>query len=796
MNIIKIYFLANIKQSILLTIFSIFALALTISMLVMAIASPAIIDDVFFVASKQFSGDVDLILSTYPDSDTRFFSLSELRDDNRIQENSTEIHGFFRTFASIQFGETHANFVRLIAGDFNTQQAFNPIISDFFPQVIHASHIIVSEDWATRNRANIGDRVSIVFGGRTTVFEIATIAKSEGIFAGGDTVFIPSIALNRVIPAMGSTIVTHAFIRTVNSKATTAIKDVIYSDYNYRHLLVQTIEGNFLNSDQANSMRVHTVLLSMISALSALVALFVLMRLKFSTARHDFVLLKNLGLRKSQAVAITLLMAVFLSLLSSILAVGISYAVVALLGNAHFFASGISVSGLALGLALGGGFVLSMLASLVGIKSEKAVTEKSKFLLWRYKEVIVFWISLVVALVFISIIQSVSYLLLIVLFIFLIGLIYSIPKIIEYGFLVLSKIKQNIYTLRFNQIAGSNGFSRLLSFIMVAMLVVAISSTIIEASTILVEDMNYPFDIVVTELTSVNNTLVNQLLELDGIDNILRASVLLNTPISVSNAIFNTTVIGLEDDGLRFFGSSVLEDNGIIIGNRLARNRYLSLGQSLSFTHGTIEHQKEIIGIVDSDYFGGSFILVNLCLLANDVRPFNELLIIGKSEVEVDNLLFEVSNIVGTGGATVRAENIDGLAVGDFVGIVEIVQAFCIVIIVLVALVAMLLMLLQAKLLTQKAEKLEPLGLRFSVDIKHLVICISIIVLSLFLILPFIMLLFSLSSRAIFISVGIRAQIIFFTSTIWLSAFFSVVFIVLAFVVIYIIIKKLPKNNG
>ncbi|MCL2522566.1 MAG: hypothetical protein FWE36_06875 [Erysipelotrichales bacterium] len=753
------YSYARLKQSKAITLSSAIVLSLIVLAVMILFTMSSIFKHGMINFQRQLSGDADIVLTSAAD---RFFGLSALREDDILKDNSLYIHGFLRTFAQVERAEGANDFSTIFAADFDSLQQFNAIRAHYLPSFLIDTDIIISNSYARERGLLVGDSLTLSLGGRRAVYQIVAIAENEGIFYSGNAIYMTHRALARILPFLGSgifiatDIVNYAFIKANDLESLSLIEERLKT--NFSHLNV-TEAVDFLYIENVVSRFTEPVIVvSLIASVFCVISLLVLLRLMFAKDRKNFLLLKMLGMSKKGIALITILTGLIIAVLGFIGALLFSKLLIFIMGQALPLFSGYNLGFLtvliAVSVALFGGIGCALLCARVTI--EEKVIKKSN-MTKGIKAIIVLVLSGFSAISALLIIRNYPFIALVLIVISLIAIIVTMPKVITIGANFWHKKKANIYTLRFQTLSQAISWQRFSLFITLGVLVILTSmSASYTLNNNFNAQMNYPFEIVVTEISAPNQNLVERIAETEGVSEAIKAQLHLGARIYLNDNYIYSNLLALEDKGFAYFGAdfTLINGIGVAVGRQFAIRNSLELDSEIVFS-GRENISFRIVEILDTEYLNGNFILADLAKVVANARPFSEILIATNESTAL--VLSNVNSAIAALGASASALEISALASFMQQWYIEFVWLFNIFIFSIAAVAALtsfLMIFLRRKSNLEETRRLKLIGLSNSADIKQNLFSLFFGLLPIFIILPILMFLIAQASLPLFMIFG------------------------------------------
>jgi len=751
------YLIARLKKTILPTIGISLALSAVVFLLVVATAMPDILEVATENHSRRISGDADLVLTNAHNTPDRFFGLTRLREDPVLAEHAKYIYGLFWTYAQLDTGDGQRSFGTVFAGDMQAQSLHNPLVPGIMPGFLPESGIIIGEDFAKEQNIRLGDRMYVVFGGRRVGFDVMGIARNEGLLATGNAVFIPSAAMSRIIPMVGTGIVTHAFIRANNSESLGVITRHL-EIYYYRLRVVSGGEAGYVQR-VVNQFSIHIFLVAVITVIFCLMSLFLLLRLAFSRDKQNFMRLSTLGMRQSRLVLISVLYGLLLC------AFGVGFAVSALQITASIIASIPILTGYRFGafpyvFGIGSGLTAGIICSVFSIFAPSGVSSKSKCRIVFC--VIWFFLFLLSGIAGILLETHASNLALV----FICGAFFGLLLFPPYAIALLtSKIHskaKNIFTLRLKTLTNNRGYGRFVSFGLIVTLVMIMAVSLPIETRRAAEPPLLPFDSAVIAITDPSAEVFEAVTVAGGVDIAVRAEVDLRADLTFGNLEFGGNLFGLDEDGFALFGANfgatVLFDGaGAVIGRRMAVSRRLRVGDEFIYSRQGRKHVFIVAEIFETDYLGGSVVLVDLAVFAKYGRPYSDILI--ASGGDTDYVMRNVAMIDGLYGAVLSINDLANFVVATFGEFAWLINWLSAVIITLAAITVALMIVIRQLAEERLVSSLIPLGLTKANHLKQMLFSVFVALFSAFMSIPVFVFLITQASFSFFNMFGIRDTI-------------------------------------
>ena len=751
------YTYARLKRNKAITAASAIILALVVLAVMILFTMASIFRHGMINFQRQLSGNADLVLTSSAD---RFFGLSALREDEVLSENSLYINGFLRTFAQIEREDRVHDFSTIFAADFDNLQQFNPIIANDLPDFLIDTDIIISASYARERRFSLGDSITLTLGGRRATYQIVAIAENEGIFYSGNAIYMTHRGLSRILPFLGTglftatDIVNHAFIKANDSESLALIEERLQTNFTNLNV-VQAVDSQYIDN-VVSRFTEPVVVVSIIASVFCIISLLVLLRLMFAKDRKNFILLKMLGMSGKSIAFITALTGLIIAIIGFIGAILFSKLLIFIMGQVLPLFRGYNLNALtiliAASVALLGGVGCALLCARVNEGQAKKRNLSNGFIIN-----IVFAISILTTVSALIIIRSYPFIALGLIVLSLIVFIVITPKIIFLSARFLYKKVANIYTLRFQTLARNISWQRFSVFITLGVLVIltAMSSSYTLNNNFNAQ-MNYPFEIVVTEISSPNQNLVDAISDTKGVSEVIKAQLHLSARIYIEDSYVYSNFLALEDRGFAYFGAnfSLTNEIGVAVGRQFAIRNSVELYSEIVFSRRE-NISFRVVEILESEYLNGNFILADLAILASDTRPFSEILI-STNENALDVLNY-VNSSIATLGASASALEIRALANFMQQWYMEFVWLFNIFIFSIAgvaALTSFLMIFLRRKSNLEEKRRLNLIGLTDNDDVKQNAFSVFFGLLPIFIILPLLMYLISRASLPLFMIFG------------------------------------------
>ena len=783
------YFFARLKKSIFLTAAGAAALGLIIIILIISAATPPILNQALVSHSRQLSGDADLMLSNAPDTADRFFELSTLRGDQVLKSNSTYIYGYFKTYVQAGIGG-YNEYCTLFAADYKNQNEYNPIKSDNLAQDIDDTQIIISKSFAVAAGVTKGNRITVQFGGKSAVFEVVCVADNEGIFFSPNALFISSKALSRLIPGMGSTIITHCFIKANDAASLDIIKTRLNTEYGRLNAVSASDTTQITNF--VNSVMIPIVSVSVIASVFCIIALFVLLRLIFAPARENFELMRMLGASELRIAKIAALFGLFMLAAALLIVFPAICGALGVMRGSSFLLSGTSISSAALFFGILSGLVLSILCAVTAVRSvgeKQKKTNPLKAIKYIFDWRIILSISAVFAVVTAIIINTLPYIGLVFAVLSLAGFLSAIPKAAAFLYGRLHQKARNIYSVRLKTLSQSVLFQRFGVFAAVCVLVlITVISSVIDMHETINRESHYPFDIVVTDIKKPDEPLYQNAAGAEGVFTAVKGGLFFNAHIECGASLY-CNLFALEQDGFTLFGAnfSAAQGGGAVIGGAFAAENSLGRGDMFTFTHGGRQISFTVSDIVKSNYLGGKFILVDLAQVASAERPYYDILVV--SDGNIDTAVNSINASVG-GVSVISINALANFLTEWYKDFIWLADVFCAAVGMLAAVTAVIMIFIRRISTNQEPQKLRILGLTPRRDAKQNLFAVLMSLLPLFIFTPLLMFLICKISYPVYFLFAIRKQMPYYFNYICIISILFFAFTALAETIICRLISK------
>jgi len=456
------------------------ALFFVMLVLTVAAAMPVIVNDALRKYSTQLSGDADIMVVNM--SDKGSFDMGALRETD-IPDFSEYITGFFMMIAEIEF-DSQKEFCTFFAADFKQQQEYNPIISDNLPDpdYFSESDIIIGENYAREMGIKVGDRINLtVFGGTrfevTKEFCVAGIAENKGLFIAGNAIFVPATQGSRSLwiwleQPFASDTVTHAFIKAKDKAHLSRIQEIL--DGEFVHLNAgEAVDTNFITREvQGTMMPIYFV--SVLVTIFCAFTLVVLLRLIFARDKKNYALMRMLGIRSGQIIAINAMTALVICLLGVAGVVLVLNFAQGFMRSLSFILGDTKINALSYIIGIGGGVAISLLCTFLGSLEPRPKPVKQKTCKGRTR--VIATISLAIfscVLISIALVhQGISWLSFICGLIGLAVFIAMIPKVFLHVADLTYRIKPSALTLKYKTLSRSKDWQRFIVFITIGTVVI------------------------------------------------------------------------------------------------------------------------------------------------------------------------------------------------------------------------------------------------------------------------------------------------------------------------------------
>ena len=441
-----------------------------------------------------------------------------------------------------------------------------------------------------------------------------------------------------------------------------------------------------------------------------------LLRLIFAPDKKSFALLKNIGVSARNIYLIGILVVVLMALIAFPIAVILLEVARNVLLGASVIYAGVGVGAGAFIAGFGITFIISVLCAILAIR-EKPEAKKQRFIISPTAPVYKLWHN---------------------------------------------RIK-TMFTLRLKTQNSARDWRRFAVFLTASLLViVTVTLTFADVrEKSPATNMTFPFDIIITEVANPTQSVVNYVVNTNGVGHAVRGGLHLHQQFTSDNLAFNNNLIAMSEEGFQFFDATFEstqrhEGKGAVVGRSFARAGNFRIGDYFSIVLDGQEFTFIISEIADANFLSGRFALVDISALENAGRAYTEVFVITEPGASIYNVITSVNQNTNQDLLVFGAAEYFGFISALVFDVFFIIDGFLIGIMVLAVITLLMMIIMRNSITKKEILRLGPLGVSPWRRIIENSFVFSVLLLPLMLLLPFIVLVLSQASFWVYASLGIR----------------------------------------